>query len=476
MATRTRQLAPGLVSVDRDGATYMGIDTGIGTNSPSLRKLAGQKRQSGWIVGPAGREEWRPEGFVEHEGSIHVYGPLSSGRFIDSILEDKTADRLAAIERIALTYRTLAQRGTPVEPIHTRTIMLLDDGRTLVLPLDIMQAIREHQDYAGRIRTMELYSHPERSPADNVGFFIASMVYYVLTSRHPFEGRDEEEIHTRVRAADPIPANYLDFTIRQEIADALHAELSSAKIEPDAGVWAQRISDWRVHGWRADLAGDERAKLEQAAAASIARSERAFRRREFVRRKGRTTLIIAALVVVIGSIPGTIIYNRLQPRSTAGFEPEKVVRTFYTSMNTLDHMTMEDAVVDGAGRDMIREVTNLFVLDRQRMSVEMQSGFVDAQAWRDAGMPALSNNRSPYGVANLTLEASPAAPEERRFLARYERWMPDYDAAEQTGTLRYLGFDVVEDVFLRLDREDWVIHRIDRLQEERLDLANLRNR
>ena len=183
------------------------------------------------------------------------------------------------------------------------------------------------------------------------------------------------------------------------------------------------------------------------------------------------------LVVVIGSIPGTIIYNRLQPRSTAGFEPEEVIRTFYTSMNTLDHMTMEDAVVDGAGRDMIREVTNLFVLDRQRMSVEMQSGFVDAQAWRDAGMPALSNNRSPYGVANLTLEAlSPASPEELRFLVRYERWMPDYDAAEQTGTLRYLGFDVADDVFLRLDREDWVMYRIDRVEEERLDLADLRNR
>ncbi|HKJ84990.1 MAG TPA: hypothetical protein VKA06_02885, partial [Spirochaetia bacterium] len=113
-------------------------------------------------------------------------------------------------------------------------------------------------------------------------------------------------------------------------------------------------------------------------------------------------------------------------------------------------------------------------IDRQRMSVEMESGFVDAQEWRDAGMPSLGTNKSPYGVANLELVDLPSPDGERRFEARYERWLPDYELAETTGRAGITGLDTVDRVFMRMDDEDWVIYQIDRVRQDPLDVRELR--
>ena len=50
-----------------------------------------------------------------------------------------------------------------------------------------------------------------------------------------------------------------------------------------------------------------------------------------------------------GRWPVTCVKNVLAPRVTRGYAPDKVVQTFYTSMNTLDHSTMQACVVGGAG-------------------------------------------------------------------------------------------------------------------------------
>ncbi|HKJ85587.1 MAG TPA: hypothetical protein VKA06_05905, partial [Spirochaetia bacterium] len=421
MTSQPQEIANGLITVHRNGKDFLGVDTGIPSNSPSLRKLAGQKRQHGWLIRGDGAEIWQPLGFVEHAGAIHVYGPLAAGRFVEEILHDESIDRLAMLERLAKALAVLKSEKIPMVTFHSRSLVVLDDGGVLVLPPDIMTAIREHQDYTSRIHRMERYNHPDRSPDENVGFSLAAATYFVLTGVFPYDAEDEEELHARVRAATVLPARYRDPEIREDVSSALQAELTAKDPAVEAGVWAERLREWHATGAQRELTAPERERVEQEAKQAVERLERGFKRKESVRKNGRKALIIAAIVIIVGTIPGTIIRNALQPRATAGLPPEEVVSVFYTSINTLDHMTMEDAVIDDAGRDLVREVTNLFVIDRQRMSVEMESGFVDAQEWRDADMPTLGANKSPYGVANLELVDLPSPEGERRFEARYER-------------------------------------------------------
>jgi hypothetical protein len=475
MNAQQPMISEGLVLIQRDGNEYLGVDTGIPSNSPSLRKLAGRRRDTGWIVREHAIEEWRPLGFVEREGRVHVYGPLCRGRFVDGILADESVDRLAALQRVAQALKAIEEAGVAAFAFHTRALVVLDDGGVLILPPDIMQAIREHQDYGERIRRMERFNHPDKRPAEGLGFAIAAAAYAVVTGSFPFDSDDEEELHARVRAASVVPANYRDVTIRDEVARTLQTELTTNEAGMGMERWIATLQEWRDQGVRTERTAEERAQREQTARQGMERIEKAFRRKESVRRNGRKVLMIAAIVIVVGMIPGTIIRNALQPRVTAGLPPEEVVRVFYTSINTLDHMTMEDAVIDNAGAPLVREVTNLFVMDRQRMSVEMESGFVDAQLWRDEGMPTLSGGRSPYGVANLRLEALTAPEGERRYEVTYERWLPDYEQAEITGRAGITGLLVVDIVSVRTDKDDWVIYEIDRVSEDPIDLQRLRD-
>ena len=476
MTTEAQIISTGLIALNKGDTRYLGVDTGIPANSPSLRKLAGQKRQTGWIVVGEAVEEWTPLGFVDHRGTVHVYGPYAEGRLVEDALYDERTDRLEVLERLARSLSALRRRSVPMVPFHTRSMVLLSDGGILVLPPDIMSAIREHQDYAARIERMERFSHPDRTPDQNVGFSLAAAAYFVITGSFPFDADDEEELHSRVRAAAVVPASHRDVTIKPEVSQALQDELSCQGDATDPADWAARLRTWRQNGVRRDVSGQERAQLEEQARQATQRLERTYRRKEGLRKNGRKILTIAAIVIIVGSIPATIIRNALQPRATAGFTAEEVVRTFYTSINSLDHMLMEDTVVDRAGVDTIREVTNLFVLDRQRMSVDMQSGFVDAQQWRDAGMPTLGGGRAPYGVAHLEIRPLPAPEGEQAFEAHYERWFPDYEVAELTGRNAIAGLLIVDRLALRTDRDDWVIYRIDRISEERIDLEELRRR
>jgi hypothetical protein len=468
------QIAEGLILLEKSGERFLGVSTGIPTNSPTLRKLAGKKRQPGLLIHSGTVTEWEAKGFVEHDGRIHVYGPVVQGRLLETELHDKESARFASLARLAEAFIVLKDREYAIPPVHTRSIVLTNDGGVLFLPPDAMQAIREHQSYRDRIETMERFNHPDRTPEENLSFFLAAATYYVITDRFPFDAADEEELHARVRAKTFLPPQTVDVTISDRANSMLERALTSAEQEILLPDWVDVLKMWEMEGVREEIDEEERQKRLDSAEQLSQRVERGFRRKEGLRKNGRTALLIAAIVLIVGSIPATIISNALQPRETAGFSPSEVVETFYGSFNTLDHMLMEDTLIADAGERYVREVTNLFVIDRQRMGVEGQSGFVDAQRWRAEGMPRLDPTRTPYGTANLTLEEVDAPAGERAFVTRYERWRPDYDAPE-TAAARLEALRQVDRVSLRQDDEDWVIYEIENLESEPIDIAELRS-
>ncbi|MFP4549966.1 MAG: hypothetical protein ACLFNT_04105 [Spirochaetales bacterium] len=467
------QVADGLIRLERDGETFLGVNTGIPTNSPTLRKLAGRKRQPGLLIRDGKVDEWEAKGFVEHDGRIHVYGPLVEGRLLESELHDEKRPRFASLRRLAEAFSVLQQLEYYIPTIHTRSIVLTDDGGILFLPPDAMQAIREHQTYRDRIESMERYNHPDRSANENLSFFLAAASYFVITGRFPFDADDEEELHARVRAKTVLPPQAIDVTISERANSMLERALTSSEQEVSLAEWISALQAWETEGVTEEISEEERQKRLESAQQRTQRVERGFRRKEGLRKNGRAALLIAAVVVIVGSIPATIISNALQPRETAGFEPREVVEAFYGSFATLNHMLMEDTLIGDAGAQYVRELTNLFVIDRQRMGVEGQSGFVDAQLWRDQGMPRLDNSRSPYGIANLTLEEIGAPEGERAFVAEFERWRPDYEGAE-VGRTGPLGLREVDRLALRQDDEDWVIYEIENLESEPIDVQELR--
>ena len=475
MATRVTEVGSGLISVDRDGDVLTGITTGIPTNSFTIRKLTSRRRDNGWIFRDDKLNEWQTVGLIEHAGMIYAIGPDAPGTFVDQALREKKRDRIKDLVTIASAFAALDRAGVSIDQMNTQCMLLLDDGGALVLPPDIALAIREHQDLVEQLRTVEPFNHPDKDPVENVGFFLAAIIYFVLAGRYPFEGDTAEELHGRIRNGRPIAARHRRYTLRSDVSDFLSATLGGEKYEPSPSVWAEQLLSWSREGFDSQLTTEEHDQIAIQAEAEIEKLDRSFGRKESVRKNWRKWLIVATIVIVVGSVPGTIIHNALQPRLTAGFTPDQVVKVFYLSIGTLDHMVMEDAVVDRAGRAIIREVTNMYVIDRQRMAVEMQSSLVDAHTWRQEGMPPLEGGRTPYGVAYLSVEPVGAPADEAAFRATYERWLPNPPESPDAPVPArpYTAFLVTDELRLRQDREDWVIYEIVSLSVEELDVDAL---
>ena len=185
--------------------------------------------------------------------------------------------------------------------------------------------------------------------------------------------------------------------------------------------------------------------------------------------------IVAAVVIVSGVVAASLLKNILAPRVTRGYSPRQVVEAFYTSMNDLDHTTMEDCVVDGAGKAVIREVINIYVLSRVSLGYEGRSHIVPANVWDEQGRPALTPPQTVYGVTDLQIVQERGEPDPV-FRVSYTKWMPVPQEETDTGSSgssggpaanegapTYSSQRISERVYLRQDRHDWVIYRFQQL-------------
>ena len=178
-------------------------------------------------------------------------------------------------------------------------------------------------------------------------------------------------------------------------------------------------------------------------------------------------------MVVVGALAGSLLKNILAPRQTRGFGPEQVVESFYLSMNDLNHTLMEDCVVEGAGKQTIREVVNIYVLSRVSLGYEGSSHIIGADTWDAQGRPELSPPQTVYGVTDLVVRQERGEPEPV-FQVSYTKWVPEpgqdpgTNSAGSTESLdtagpRFTSLEITERVYLRLDRKDWVIYRFEPL-------------
>jgi hypothetical protein len=472
-------LSEGLARIERNGQSYLGINTKIPPRGFALQKLTGNQRSSGWIVYEDRIDGWSMNGFAEANEVIYIYGPYVEGITLSDALKRPRDEALKYVRSFAHAIRRLTAAEVQPFKIHGEAVLFLNDGGVLFLPREITQNMTEHQLISAQLELFEVFNHPDVNAEKNLPFVLAVLCYRALTGVFPFTADDEEELHARIRDEAFAPPVYRVPEIREDVSSYISATLADPEGKNiDLERWTTRLEAFFEEGFFRELDEEERKQIEERASKRERSIEKRFERNVLVRKHWRTATIVALIVIVVGSIPGTILYNHLQPRVTAGLPADEVVRVFYQSIGEFDHTTMEDATIDGAAAGLIREVTNLFVLSRMRMSVEMTTGFVDAQAWIDAGRPELEPDVRVYGVSDLRLESFRETEEERVFTARYNRWTPNFSgeleedpnlAATQVRN-QTAAFQRVDRVHLRLDGEDWVIYDLEILEEEPVEL------
>ncbi|MFP4642895.1 MAG: hypothetical protein ACLFM0_00915 [Spirochaetales bacterium] len=471
-------LTRGFVRIERDSRTFLGVATGLRGGSFAVRKLSQGTNVHGWIIHDGSVERWNTGGLTEHSGSVYVYGPYMSGYPLRDAIEGDTETALDALERVATALQTAEQHDIVPSALHLRGVLLLDDGGVLLLPREVVELIREQQDEDSLREEFDYLNHPDERGPGNISFALAALSYRVIAGSWPFDLKDEADRHTMVREQSLLEPSLVYPEIRKDISDLLYQTLSSEHV-PGFDEWASLLHEWRTDGVKREISDEERTRILAAAEQKRKQLFQQFTRREKVRKHWKQALVVIVAVIVVGTIPGTMISNRLEPPKTAGFTAEEVVRAFYEAQNDLDHELMEDATADGAGAERIREVVNLFVISRMRMSVEFDSGIVDAGEWDAEGRPPISEGSWLYGISDLSIEpVETQRQDERAFRVIAERWRLDQspDDAEEVATEEDLtshseisGVRQEELVRLRQEEDEWVIYSMESVSEEPLD-------
>ncbi len=463
---KTTPIDTGLVQLDRNDRTYLAVEVGSSGRTFGLRKLTESSGPRGWIVNGPAVDKWDTFGIVEHEGSVFLYGANLGVTPLSAVMELPEDEALRYIERLAQALDVLTSSDRCPKRIHLRSVLFLDTGGILFLGNQVVERVSDMSSEPERIQEIEQLNHPDLEGPANATFALNVLLYRTISHHWPFTAPTEEDVHTHIRESHAMQPTLLRPEIDPRVASTLVDSLrkpGSRSFEE----WIRDIHDWRDSGYTRTVSEQERSEILQKAETIRASMNKSLYRREMVRKHWKQAVVITLAVIVAGSIPMSMLRNHLAPRRTAGMSPQEVVESFLFGQNTLDHDLMEDAVIDGAGRQYVREATNLFVVSRMRMSVEMDGGIIDPVTWTENGRPELEPGRWVYGVVNAVFEALPAPEGTTEFLVTYERWSPDQDAQGDPDDIDLetpLGFagTLREDIFrLRQDGEDWVIFEIE---------------
>ncbi len=455
-------------AISEEHVTRLGVPTGLEAGSFALTKVTAARNDPGWVVVDNQVKEWRFTGVTYIKGEPWLYGPMAEGRSLAAMLEQPPEAALAALLALARALALLQERQVPPFRLQSEAVIYLEEGGLLFLPPTIMALLKDSRPLEYRIRAFEALNHPYVVGKDGLSYTIAALAYRVLTGEFPFMDETEQGLRDRLRRLRATPPHLARPGIREDASELVMKALAKPAAV-SLSDWVAALERWRKEGVLRSVSDSERQALAAKAEEHKKKAARSFRSTVFLEKNGRLILISVAAVALVAAVATSILRNVLAPRVTRGFAPAKVVEAFYTSIGRLDHTTMEDCVIDGAGKAEINEAINLFVISRQTVAYEGKSYIVDAAEWDAKGRKPVTSPSFVHGVTRLEIVQERGEPQPV-FVATYERYARAFEDQAIDAAPAVNGRKVTDRLSLRQDKGDWVIFRIDRLRTEPLPM------
>jgi len=452
--------------IEAEGRKALGFDTGLDSRSFAQAKLAQLITEPGFIVrpaedGPRRVELWKASGVLERSDAggkptMVVWGPLFEGDRLDLLInesaeQDKVLAAICAWIQAMLALGESAPGDNPaaVSPWPDAAIIARDSGNGL--PCAPFESLRERETESIRERNAaspvvffappilarrcitaaaEWYVHPDLDGMNGAAFTAAAMQYRLFAGAPPFPVIDESLLHQDIRESNFLPVRFavpgLDTRLAALIQNALEpphgngAKLLNeilAVLQPDGQtVPAASLVQ--------PLAETDRLLLEKEKAHFIKIKNASVKTSRFVTRNSAVLLGCLAALAAAVLITVSIAQSRSRLPSTAGMEPVQVIESYYNAFGELDHQMMEACVTNGAGKDDINSVINIFVISKTRQAYEMKKlpPIISARDWQQGA--EMDTDTQVFGVTDLQVTKNKEQAEEAEYHADYILWVP----------------------------------------------------
>ncbi|MFP4212112.1 MAG: hypothetical protein ACLFR8_12780 [Alkalispirochaeta sp.] len=400
----------------------LGLATGIPAKGFAARQISAAARTDAVFIENGTVRPWRIVRVVPYEEHLYLCGPFVEGITVEELLEQDpgTTDQERAVAAVLEAIAAVADDGEH-RFCNVQTSLVTPEGAVLVLSTPLADEVNSYLPLLRRRAVLHPYHPSTLSPREQQVYLCGALIWRAITGSPLCTGDDEtvsDACHQEARSTAAI--HRIVPETREEIAGGITILLRTpGEVTPDLLYsLATRI---REAGFREEIAEAERTRRIDAATETTERERRRLEGRTFLRIRGPRIALILAAVVLVGTIPFHIIRGRLTPPSIAGLPPQEVVNAYYDAWRALDHTVMDEALADGVGTDIVREVTNVFVIDRVQLAQTMESRLTPVDRWIAAGRPG---NKVPYGPYALDVTVRRQDETAATIVADYELWRP----------------------------------------------------
>jgi hypothetical protein len=442
-----------------EGTAYLGV--ALPYKKPTAADRAGGKKDAiGHLLKEGVLSPWEIIGYREEGGQLYLYGPLHEGRTFKEMRDQRLGHQ--ALLLLSDLLHHLRKQSLLPEQIHLETLLFPDDGGILILPPSVARSIIAYQPEEERLSSFNSYNHPDLRGISNGSFLLGVLAYEIYSGEHPYPGESINLVHQKMRELPPIPLNLVKPGLKEEISLFIESSLSGPD-RPAPGEWNRKLQGWSKEGFFREVPEEEKKQRSRALLNFSLIREKRFKRRDFFRRRKLPIILGAVGFVLALSILFSIIQSALIPPITVGLHPEEIISLYYSSLNTLDHQTMEACVTGGAGKEDIRMVMHLFVIDRVQTGYEGRGSALSAEQWIDSGKEAVTEGKILFGAGNLEIIHERGGAFEAQkgdkavYQARYEWWETQTPEIGEESGRQYLGYQKTVRISLERLKNRWVI-------------------
>ncbi|MEX2442317.1 MAG: hypothetical protein WD492_01840 [Alkalispirochaeta sp.] len=415
------RLSHNRLQVDLEGERRLAVRTGIPARGFAAQRVSAAARSGGQIVTGDRFEPWPVKRLVEHEGEFYLCGPQQDGVTLAELLSVAPPTKPGWIPGF-LRSCISAFHHDDLSLANITTSLVGGTGQVLFLHRDLSEEINKHLPLPER-RSAHFPYRLERPTAFDTEVYQTLAILYHALSGVPLCDVQEAQEAARCHSAslEKAPLHLHRPELHHELCALVEDGLARSEART-ADLLPKILTIIESEGIIDTTDPEEIEARRTAAEERTSRNRAGYRRREFLRRHGRTLALAALALVAVLYLPVTILRNHLEPPATAGMGPREVAATYYDAWNELDHILMEDTLARGVARGTIREVTNVYVIDRVQTAQQWESTLMQAEAWLAADRPA---GRMPYGIVDLDLQLLSEGAESATVLAEYEIWRPE---------------------------------------------------
>ena len=481
-------------SFEIDGHRALGFDTGLNARAFAQAKLAQFITEPGLIVRPSETPPnrvgfWKASGVREIIGadgpSMVVWGPPVEGERLDTLLEapcNGSGQQDKALAAVSLWIQAILALGENPYGEHS-------PGKNPRIPLWPCAALIRQGD-EGRppevffappsltrrsvIINDEWYVNADLDGMAAAAFTAAAMLYRIFSGTPPFSAADISILHQDMRDNNFLPVHLAVPGLEPRLASLIQAALERPAPEQHAAAGLSELLEAIQAGGKTvsaaslvkPLAEPDRLLLEKEKDQFLKVNTVSVKTRRFVARNTALLMGCLASVVAAAFIVYSIIDARARMPSTAGMDPLQVIECYYRAFGDMDHQMMEACVTDGAGKDDITAVINLFVVTKTRQAYESNTRIpvFPAHEWQGGDSPG-----SPlFGATDLRIVWLGGDTDSDRIRCRidYTFWIPAAAAGEAvsetetSGDLLSLSYPRRDFVTLVRKKGNWHIAEI----------------